>query len=169
MSDNLLSYAKSEMELAGVTHPEADYGDLIPKSVIELIEVFSKQGHSGGSAPIVIRLFSRLASFEPLTLITGSDEEWVDVADGIFQNKRLSTLFKTSADPKPYFLDAIVWMEPDGNQFTGTVAGIHSRQYVKLPFTPKTFYVDIDHKRNIIDKATLREAHQYYNGQPLKF
>lgn len=52
-------------------------------------------------------------------------------------------MFIRRKDGKPYYLDAIVWQYEDGGAFTGTVEGITSRQFIRLPFLPKTFYVKL--------------------------
>ena len=117
-----------------------------------IAEIFSGQGHSGGSAPYYIgavtETIKNMLHFKPLSPITGEASEWVKVAnnDGkdIYQNNRLSALFKDGEDGQPHYLDAIVWKgEEDYDTFSGTVEGITSRQLVRLPFTPKTFYVDV--------------------------
>jgi hypothetical protein len=78
-----------------------DYDQMYENAVIELLEVFSKQGHSGFSAPLTVHIFSILAKYEILTPLTGEDNEWMDTSyyDGISpelkgQNKRLSSLFR---------------------------------------------------------------------------
>lgn len=163
---NILDHAKCELELAGFLDSDKDfYGGMTGKAVLELIECFENQGHSGMSAGIVIQLFEKLANFKPIRPITGSAEEWSsDTFDGeTFQNRRLSSLFKKGLYGKAYYLDAIVWEEPNGCRFTGTVDGITSRQFVKFPFEPKTFYVKIDDNRKIIDLETLEKVFQYYD------
>lgn len=94
----LINFAKAELERAQLFDKDADYDGEIAKSVVELIETFSKQNHSGGSAALTLLLFSRLAAFKPLKPLTGNEEEWnhVGMQNGapLYQNKRLSTVFK---------------------------------------------------------------------------
>ena len=88
----------------------------------------------------------------------GSEEYAKDIQEAIdtpktlpsYQNNRLSSVFKKGKAGRPYYLDAIVFKgEGEYNTFTsnnvelsdGTTIG--SRQYIKLPFSPKTFYVDV--------------------------
>jgi len=161
----LTQHAKAELEMAGLFDKEKDfYGGMTGNAVLELIEVFEKQGHSGMSAQMVVSLFKELASFKPINPIKCTDDEWVEVGENQFQNKRLSAVFKEGKDGKPYYLDAIVWQYEDGRAFIGTVQGIASRQYIKLPFLPKTFYVKVtnEDEPKIIDKKTLAEAFEYY-------
>lgn len=187
----LIEHAKLELELSGLFNEEGDfYGGATGKAVMELIEVFAKQGHSGMSAPIIADLFKRLANYEPLQPITGKDEEWCDVrdlGDGVpwYQNKRCSALFKDGKDGKPYYIDAIVKRDQKGICWSGTAwlseedykSGDRSkmvgkRGYIKsFPFTPKTFYIDVkdvevdkdDWESFVVDPSQIEEVWEYYD------
>lgn len=120
----LIEHAKTELEIAGLFDKDSDYEGAIGKAVMELIEVFSKQGHSGMSAPYVVSIFEKLANFKPLLGITGKDEEWGAVRDlGIdgswYQNKRCSAIFKDGKDGRPYYIDAIVKRDQNGTCWSG--------------------------------------------------
>jgi hypothetical protein len=187
----LIEHAKLELEMAGLFSGEGDFYDgMTGKAVMELIEVFSKQGHSGMSAPIVTDLFRKLANYEPLQPITGKDEEWGDVRDlgdgrSWYQNKRCSALFKDGKDGRPYYIDAIVKRDQRGITWSGMAwlneedwlngdrtKMIDKRGYVKsFPFTPKTFYIDVrdvevakdDWESFIVDPSQLDEVREYYD------
>lgn len=94
---NLMQHAKFELEAAGLFDEDADYNGALAHAVMELIETFARQEHSGFSAMMTIDLFSRLARYEPLTPISSNPDEWVNVfeEDGKphYQNKRRSTSF----------------------------------------------------------------------------
>lgn len=128
--------------------------DKFEQVIMDILEINSKQGHSGSSAYYYAAYLSGLIKnamlMKPLGPITGIDCEWVDVAeygsngDSLYQNNRDGAVFKDGKDAKPYYLDAIVWVgEEAGDQFTGNVEGITSRQNIKFPFIPKTFYIDV--------------------------
>ena len=128
---------------------EEDPDKWIQENVLELLEVFSKQGHSGMSAPYAINMFKKLASWEPLSPVNGEDWEWNDISREsqkvLFQNKRCSGLFKEE-DGSCNYVSAIVWQGPDDwDTFTGSgFEGIGSSLDIKgFPFTPKTFYIDV--------------------------
>lgn len=189
----LTEHAKLELELSGLFNEEGDfYGGATGKAVMELIEVFSKQGHSGMSAPIVADLFKRLANYEPLQPITGKNEEWSDVmdlGDGVpwYQNKRCSALFKDGEDGKPYYIDAIVkrdqkgicwsgmaWLSEEDYKSGDRSKMVGKRGYVKsFPFIPKTFYIDVrdvevvkdDWESFVVDPAQLDEVWGYYDKE----
>lgn len=187
----LIEHAKLELELSGLFNEEGDfYGGATGKAVMELIEVFAKQGHSGMSAPIIADLFKRLANYEPLQPITGKDEEWGDVrdlGDGVpwYQNKRCSALFKDGEDGKPYYIDAIVkrdqkgicwsgmaWLSEEDYKSGDRSKMVGKRGYIKsFPFTPKTFYIDVkdvevakdDWESFVVDPSQLEEVWEYYD------
>ena len=159
---NLQNHAERELKLAGYYDKDSDYGGMIPEAVLELMGVFSKQGHSGMSASLVRNIFNRLADFKNLTLLTGKDDEWNDIGETLnkseknemYQNNRVGSVFKDGKDEQAYYSVAIVFQgEESHDSFTGSVGEIRSRQYVKsFPFTPKTFRIDV-----------LKE---YYDGKP---
>jgi hypothetical protein len=91
---NLATYAKRELELAGYFKEDGMYGGMLGKAVMDLVEKFAEEGHSGMSASITINTFERVARFEPLSPLTGADDEWVEVSRGMFQNSRCPHVFK---------------------------------------------------------------------------
>lgn len=128
------------------------------KEILALVEKFGESGQSGGSAPYTAGAISeavkKLCLQNPICDITGIEEEWNDVSESHngeqwFQNNRLSSVFKEGENGKPYYLDAIVFKGQNGSCFTGNAielesgGTIGSRQYIKLPFKPKTFYIDV--------------------------
>ena len=111
---NLVEYAKDELKRIGMIDSGEPYNDMGTKAILDLIELFSSQNHSGFSAPYVINVFSRLAKFKPLSPLTGEDDEWNEVGD-IFQNKRYSAVFKDkdgnayNVEGKVFTDDGEVW------------------------------------------------------------
>ena len=185
---SLQYHAKTELEIAGFFDKDSDYNGAIGEAVMELIEVFAKQGHSGMSAPYVAEIFHKLANYKPLIGITGKDEEWGDASyddKEWYQNKRCSALFKNGKNEKPYYIDAIVKRDQNGACWTGKcwlneedyksgdrTKMISSRGYVKsFPFTPKTFYIDVkdvevakdDWESFVVDPSQLNEVWDYYD------
>lgn len=161
----------NELKIAGLFDKDSDYNGMVGKAVKELLGIFQKQGHSGMSAPHVARIFERLVRGDTLTPLTGKNDEWIEVENNMFQNKRCPAVFKDSKRSKAYYLDAIVWQgEKSYDTFTGTVQNISSRQNLSFPFMPKTFFVDVkkkelkgdDYKYTIKDRKQLKEVFKYY-------
>jgi hypothetical protein len=183
----LVDHAKLELEIAGLLSEEGDfYGGMTGNAVLELIELFAEQGHSGMSAPIVVDLFQKLANHKPLGPITGKDEEWGEINDygdgkPNQQNKRDYGLFKYS-DGKVTYVNAIIKRCPDGATWHGplhltreeainNINAIRGSLEIKgFPFTPKTFYVDVleeeiekdDWIMWCKDPSQLNEVWEYY-------
>lgn len=94
----LRDHAEYELKKAKL---QAAYGGLVEKAVLELIDVFARQGHSGMSAALVSKLFYDLARYQTLTPITDDPAEWIDRSDfsaenggkPYWQNKRNSAFF----------------------------------------------------------------------------
>lgn len=100
--NQLESYCRDELKRAGLFDEDSDYGGMLGEAVMELVEVFAKQGHSGFSAGRVLQLFHHVASFKPLTPLTGNDDEWNEVSEGLLQNKRFPAIFKDLHTGKSY-------------------------------------------------------------------
>jgi hypothetical protein len=138
---NCISHAKREMQAIGydLNQTEEDPNKWIQENVLELLEVFVKQGHSGFSAPYCIDMFAKLAKFEPLCPLTGADDEWNDVSDDCYQNNRCSHVFKEKDSGKVYDLDGYIFVDQTGSGFTSG----YSRKYIEFPYIPKREYVDV--------------------------
>lgn len=133
---SLVEHARIELNAIGLKPDADDAADRwMYESVIALISAFAEQGHSGFSASIAIETFRKLARFEPLQPLQGTDDEWVQVADDIWQNKRCGRVFR-EADGRAYDIEGIVWRDPNGSCCTNR----ESRVYVQFPYSPKTEY-----------------------------
>ena len=137
----LMEFAKDELTRAGLFDADSDYNGEVGKAVMRLMEQFAEDGHSGASAAYTIGLFERLAKFEPLTPLTGEDDEWTEVGEQnggpLFQSKRCPHVFKDNTGA--YDIQGRVFREPDGCCFTSG----DSRVPVTFPYVPKSEYVDI--------------------------
>ena len=139
---NPVEHAKAEFKVLDWPGDEESQG-WICENILELLEVFSKQGHSGSSAPYLINLFSKLASFDPISPLTGEDSEWNEVGEGVFQNNRCSEVFK-QADRfggKPYWIHGKVFHGLNGCTFTNS----DSHVTITFPWTkPESEIIDIE-------------------------
>ena len=105
------------------------YNDWATKAILDLIELFASQAHSGFSALYVAGAFSRLAMFKPLSALTGDDDEWHDIGHGRLQNKRYSAVFK-DADGVAYDINGKAFPD-DGEIWYGCK---ESRVNVTFPY-----------------------------------
>lgn len=185
---NTQKFAKRELDILAATVPDAIVTPFA-KEILALCEKFGKSGQSGGSAPYTANAISqavkKLCLKEPICDVTGHETEWGETLEGgkskditCRQNSRCSALFLetthfVSGDvSRAYYLDAIVWKgAEDWDTFTGSVYYdernfelISSRQYVKFPFKPKTFYIDVVRITITKEEAEARNLHYIEDG-----
>ncbi len=112
---NLVDYAKEELKRIGMIDSGDPYNESVAKAILDLIELFASQGHSGFTAHYTINAFKRLAMYKPLAPLTGEDSEWNEIESGLYQNKRYSAVFKEkdgrvyNCDGKVFTDDGEVW------------------------------------------------------------
>jgi len=138
---NFLDFAETELRAAGLFDKDSDYGGMVGEAVMKLCRAHSEEGHSGFSSGMAISIFSKVARFEPLTPLTGADDEWTTLdfdGDMAAQNKRCPSVFKRG-DGTAYDSNAVVFREPDGACFTSG----KSRRDITFPYTPAVEYVDV--------------------------
>ena len=159
---NLLKHAERELKLIGYDGKD-EYNNMAKAAIMELLTTFANQGHSGFSANYIVNLFNKLAKYETLSPLKGNDDEWNDVSDmsgdrkTLFQNNRDGRVFKN--DDGAFFTEAIIWTESGESSYTNK----DSNRYIKsFPFTPKTFYVEVDKERNVLDTEEYNKANAYY-------
>lgn len=177
-----------EIDILSATVPDAI---ILPfrDEILSLCEAFGKSGQSGGSAPYTATAISqavkKLLLKEPICDVIGHESEWSEPLESgdskditIRQNRRCSALFLETTHfvggdvSKAYYLDAIVWKgAEDWDRFTGSVYYddrnfelINSRQYVKFPFKPKTFYIDVVRIPITEKEAESRNLHYIKDG-----
>ena len=144
----LNEHAIMEFKAAGWLDDTGAYIDemqaAICEHVLELLTVFSNEGHSGSTAPYTIDLFERLAMFKPITPLTGEDWEWSEVSETMgskcWQNKRCSSVFKDE-NGECYDIDGKVFWEwcrgvvgSDDKPFKSYYTGRESRVPVTFPY-----------------------------------
>ena len=137
---NLLEHAKLEFEILGWPG-ECEMQQLACENILELLKVFSEQGHSGSSAPYILNHFQMLAKFDPISPLTGRDEEWAEVSDGVFQNKRSSDVFKNGRNGRAYWIHGKIFKDKNG----GTYTSKDSRVYIDFPWVkPRPEIVEVE-------------------------
>ncbi len=151
--NNYEKHAMIEFRAAGWTDEHGKFKDemqeAICKHVLELLDVFHGEGHSGTTAPYTIDLFKKLAMFEPVAPLTGEDWEWADVSENggsnggpLYQNKRCGHVFKDSTGA--YDIDGIIFYDwytnEKGEKRKSYFTSQGSRVPVTFPYVPKSEY-----------------------------
>jgi len=138
-----IEWAEQELKLAGydINDPEDGPNRWLAEGTLELLKVFSEQGHSGMSAPYAVALFEKLALWKPIAPLTGEDDEWNNVGESTWQNRRNSVVFK-GEDGQAYWIEGRVFWEwathpeiDDGKPFKSHYTSRESRVNITFPWT----------------------------------
>ena len=127
---NLVDYAKEELERIGMIDSGEPYNDECAKAILDLIELFASQGHSGFTASYTVNVFKRLAMYKPLAPLTGEDSEWNEIEPGLYQNKRYSAVFKENG--KVYNNEGKIFTDDGGETWYSSK---DSRIKITFPYT----------------------------------
>lgn len=112
---HMIRHAEYELRRAGYFDEDADYGGMLGKSIMDLIKVFSCQGHSGYSASMTASLFKELAMFKTIGEFEPTIEESMlvheDAAKGekILQSLRKCSVFSNDGGKNWHDLDDKNW------------------------------------------------------------
>lgn len=134
--NNLVKWA--EEELARLVKDDNDGTQKeINKDILQIVETFSEQGHSGLSAAYTLGIIKRLLDWKPVTALTGEEDEWCPVeswdnGENSQQNKRCPAVFRKNFDnTTAFYLYGKVFSDDEGKTwFTSR----ESRVPVKFPY-----------------------------------
>lgn len=151
---SLVEYAKKELDLIDMRDDSPDEMNReMRKCILDIIELFASQGHSGFSASYLTDTVSKLMRYAPLSPLTGEDDEWMDISSHMgegkpwFQNRRHSSVFKDETGA--YDIDGKVFVNQHGVAFTSA----ESRTPVTFPYTPTTEYIHIVENEDAVDES----------------
>ena len=150
---SLVEYAERELDRIGmVADSEDEMNRAMRNHIMNMVVAFSDEGHSGYSASYALAVLKRVLIYKPLSPLTGEDDEWIEVADNLWQNKRAYSVFKDSDGA--YWSDGIVFWE----WFTPWDNGVAGEPF-KTYFTSKDSAVQIESfPWEMPDKPEYREA-----------
>lgn len=118
---SIVEFAKKELALI---NDGSEIQKMAEQNVLEILEVFSKQGHSNTTIWYVLGIVNRLAEWKPLGELKGTDDEWNELSrelsgdDGpMYQNNRYSSVFKKGKDGIAYNIEGKVFSDNDGESW----------------------------------------------------
>jgi hypothetical protein len=137
---NSVRLARIELELLekqAEDPSDLEWQKMMTRDVLQVVQVISEQGHSGGSIGPFLNLVRKCALQENLTPLTGEDSEWSEVGPAMWQNKRYSAVFKDD-EGKAYDIEGYIGVDPDGWTYTG--GGKQTTCYIEFPYTKSRKY-----------------------------
>ena len=143
-----IKHALSEFVFVKWMTPEGTFDDEMRESIcqdlVQVIETIVDQGHSGFSLTYLIKQLTVLLKQEPLAPLTGEADEWVQVQDNLYMNKRCSRVAKYSKDKEAYDIEGQVYYEKnvdkDGNEYKTYFIKTPFKS-ITFPYTPTTEYL----------------------------
>lgn len=172
---NMLSYAKSEWEIA-FPSGDAEYDemqDTVGRSIFDVVAVFSLEHHSGSSAGYTINFIEKALRFDPFSPLQGTANEFTLVMDDgekfVYQSKRLSSVFRELGPTSDIYYDidaSPVYVEPSGASY---VKSGWPREHISFPYRkPETRWViNLDEDDNEIPSPQAELANQLRKIWPL--
>lgn len=138
----LKEHAIQEFKAAGWYALDDAMQKMAMANLLELLSVFGKQGHSGSSAPYVLKAFKKLAAYEPLVPLEGTEDEWKDVGYGTYQNKRCGHVFKSADrfEGRAYDTEAVIFYDVLDNGDRSYYTNSGSARPIKFPYMPERIY-----------------------------
>ena len=124
---NLVEFAKREFSELGWLDGDDKMQKLVCENVIELLQAFSNQGHSGFSGGYILSLFSQLVNFNPITEVKDENLFWSGCGRDVMQHKKMPTIFKSNG--KTYWIDGVVFECDSGTRWSSS----DSKMIVDMP------------------------------------
>lgn len=150
---SMIEYAKRELDAIGMTEDSSDQMNvMMRKHILHMVKEFADAGHSGMSAPWALNILKSLLAYKPLAPLTDADDEWNEIGNGLWQNKRASNVFKDK-DGAYWGVGIVFW-----EWFKDKPEDINGEPY-KIYFTSRDSRVNIDSfPWTMPDKPEYREA-----------
>lgn len=116
--------------------------ELIPDSYLTEITAEIRKVENEEVRYKVYSTLALLMDHKPISPLTGDDDEWVEVRDGVFQNKRCSTVFKgnDAFNGQAYDIDGRFKGYPNVFHDSWSYWGVSGSmvKLVEFPYTPKS-------------------------------
>ena len=117
----------------------------ITADVMQIVNTFVGQQHSGFSAGYMLNILDRLLRYKPLTALTGEDDEWLDCSEfGMVdkQNKRCTSVFKRP-DGTAYWVEGKIFSDDGGKSwYTSKDSHVEIEFPFEVPLYSENVYVE---------------------------
>lgn len=123
---SIVDKARSELE-------RINFGVEDSACMVALLERFLEQWDSGGAVAVASQVLMRCISGQPLSPLTGADDEWHDpMGDGLMlQNVRCSSVFKDKRGPDGE-------LRADGVELIHDIDAADSSAPITFPYSPRS-------------------------------
>jgi|LSQX01.3.fsa_nt_gb hypothetical protein len=170
---NLYDWAERELNRVLETCNDSESCEMqkqINKDILDIVKVFSWQGHSGFSAGYVIRKITRLLDWKTITPLTGEESEWSDcyADDTTQQNLRCSAVFRKNKDNSTaYYINGKVFSDNGGHTwFSSHKSRVPVTFPYNVPDNPEYIYLNGENSEEIItDPNRIKELYDAWERE----
>ena len=156
---NLVEFAENELKIledgCGDDKEALNMQKIVTEDVMQIVNIFAEQSHSGFSASYVLNLLDRLLRYKPISALTGADDEWEDCSNlGIpdMQNKRCPSIFKRP-DGTAYWVEGKIFSDDGGKSwYTSKDSRIDITFPFKVPLHSESIYVEPNAEEECVDE-----------------
>lgn len=146
---SLLEFSQNELkrleENCGSDIEALELQKVVTNDILQIINTFVQQQHSGFSANYMLNILDRLLRYKPLTALTGEDDEWEDCSKyGMqdMQNKRCTSVFKRP-DGTAYWVEGKIFSEDGGKSwYTSKDSSVDITFPFDVPMHSENVYVE---------------------------
>jgi hypothetical protein len=134
---SLLEHARRETAIY-FDHSNDDYDGELKQGILDIVEHFASQGHSGFSEAFAKEMLMTLLDYLPLTPLRGTEDEWspIDVNDYTDedQNIRCSRVFRDRKTGVCFDIEGYMELRTnlDGSTFMA-----YARRDIEFPYKPQ--------------------------------
>ena len=118
---------------------------LINTKITELITLLVEQAKDGFNVSPSVKTLTNMLNRSYINPLTGEDDEWMEISDGVYQNLKCSRIFKDKNlfDGKPYYTEGKAFSIDGGKSF---FQNMDSRVPVEFPLyeLPETEYIILE-------------------------
>ena len=149
----MLEFAKNELKLS-------NEDEQMSKDIIDILKVLSKQEHTNFSINYLLGKLNRLCHYQPLSPLTGREEEWNLIEKGLWQNNRCPSVFKRviNGEERSYDIDSIYFCEPNTDTYYTTN---RYREYITFPYFPVTRRIKLHYPSSEKDISEQMKENTY--------
>lgn len=133
---------------------EWDYGCACYESALKAYKSLMDDNHSGFSFGMTKNILIRLMNHQPLTPIEDTDDMWNGVSDGVYQCKRMSSLFKHVDNGKIRYSDndRIIFFDGDISCHSSFVNHMFNEMFpITMPYYPSIYRYEVYGRTYFVD------------------
>jgi len=135
---SLAAHFTRELKISGLYYNSTN----LASAIVEIGKLLDSRELSTDDVVKCAALMEKLIKVEPLTPLTGDEDEWIAVDSEWDMNLRCKRVFREKETGLAYDIHAKLFIESIGGK-KRVFNDSNSRVIISFPYTPKTEYIEI--------------------------